>query len=268
MRWWAIGQGQRRNGRSVRISNTPLYKRRAGVATYYANFRDRTPGNIDRIENCLRSFTALWSNRDRRWGRPSLSQCEVATPRAFVRAERRTTLPVFSATLLPGRRRGRRRLGLLHVFHVAEQGAPVVETIAVSHVIAAARNPVVVLVYVAVLLPLLQEQLITLLREVASYCGVVVVTQTKVDQIVHGTPDTATPVVLVGKSGIVARDGGNDPLAPELIGVEQMLLNHGLRLGGSSGTRQQRIEVGRRKPVAELPGVQVLVQKNAVRLAP
>jgi len=172
------------------------------------------------------------------------------------------------ATMLAGRRRGRRRLCLLHVFHVAEQGAPVVETVAAFHVVAAAGDRVVVLVYVAVLLPLLQEQLIGLLREVASHLGVVVVAQTKVDQIVHGTPDSATPVVLIGKSGIVARDGGNNPLTPELAGVEQVLLNHGLRLGGRGGARQQRIEVGGRKPVAELTGVQVLVQKDAVRLAP
>src|SRR5271157_388597 len=236
------------------------------------NFR-RPSGHSVRLRMCvfLKRRNAWWPacGTGERIDEPQLLQRRVKTHRVYGRRLKpRTYLLCHCRNALARGRRGRRRLCLLHVFHVAEQGAPVVETVAAFHVVAAAGYSVVVFVHVAVLLPLLQEQLIGLPREVAPHLGVVVIAQTKVDQIVHWTPDTAAPVVLVGKGGIVARYGGNDPLAPELIGVEQVLLNHGLCLGGRGGAGQQRIEVGGRKPVAELAGVQVLVQKDAVRLAP
>src|SRR5271168_4820922 len=80
------------------------------------------------------------------------------------------------------------RLGLLQVLDVPEQRAPVVEAVAATYVVAFAGDAIVVLMHVAVLLPLLQKEVVGLLRELVRDVGVAVVAEAEVDKIVHWTP--------------------------------------------------------------------------------
>src|SRR5580692_4379079 len=92
---------------------------------------------------------------------------------------------------------------------------------------------------------------------------VVVIAQAKIDKVIHRTPDTAAPVILIFESGVVAGDGGDDPLTPELRGIEQVLFDHGMRLLRRSRSGQHGVEIGWREARAELACVEIFVEKDA-----
>ena len=122
---------------------------------------------------------------------------------------------------------------------------------------------VVVFVHMAFLAPLLEKQVIGLLRELLPRRPRPGSSQSEIDEIVHRPPDAAAPVVLIVEGRVVALDGGDDPLAPEFLGVEQVLIDHGPGLFRGGRVGQHGVEVGGRKAHVELAGVQVLVEEDA-----
>src|ERR1035437_8886950 len=127
-----------------------------------------------------------------------------------------------------------------------------IEAVAVRDIVSGSQSRVVVLMHMALLAPFLQEELIRLLRELSAHCWVIVVAQPQVREVVHRSPDSSPPVVLIAESRAVSRNRRNHPLAPEFLGVQQVFLYHRFRLFGGCRFGQHWIKVGRRKPHAGL----------------
>src|SRR5882757_4022058 len=146
------------------------------------------------------------------------------------------------------------RYSFLQILDVSQQSTPVIKPVAAGHIIPGAGYRVVVLMHVTTLLPFLKKQGIRLRCELPLHFRLVIVTQPEVHQVIHRSPDSPAPIVLIFERGIVPCDGGNDPLSPELLRVEQMVPDHHLSLLRRSRFREQGIEIGRRQAGTELPG--------------
>src|SRR4029077_17620615 len=78
--------------------------------------------------------------------------------------------------------------------------------------------------------PVIHEKIVALFRKLQRHLVFAVTVQPLINQIVSRSPDIASPIKLVLKGAIIARDGGNNILAPKLLWVEEMLFYHSLRL--------------------------------------
>src|SRR5271157_983330 len=136
--------------------------------------------------------------------------------------------------------------GLINILlqrHEAEQRAPRVVRIA-----SAVPSPgKVLLVVVLVHLPVIHEEPVAFLRNFQGHLIEPVAREPPVGNVIRRAPDAATPVVLVGKRRVIARDGWYDVLAPEFPGVQQVLLNHSLCLLGRRNAGEHGVEAGRRE---------------------
>ena len=138
-----------------------------------------------------------------------------------------------------------------------------IEAIAARDIIACACDCIVVFMHVAVSFPLFKKEVVGFLREFRAHFRSVVITKAQVDQIIHRPPNAAAPVFLISKGGVIPRNRGNHPLTPEFLGIEEVLFDHNLGLLRRCRFGKERIEVSGRQARTELPGVQVLVEKDA-----
>src|SRR5580693_3440778 len=98
--------------------------------------------------------------------------------------------------------------------------------------ISASTSTPSVILFVSVLVgvPIIHEKIVALFRKFQRHLVFAVTVQPLINQIVSRSPDIASPIELVLKGGIIARDGWNNILAPKLLWAEEMLLYHSLRL--------------------------------------
>src|SRR5215469_11269269 len=136
------------------------------------------------------------------------------------------------------------------------------------NVSSSAPSPCIVLLVRSLLcLPVLHEQRVAFLRELQCYFVFTVAIDSLIHEVVCRPPDVASPIVLILKCRVVPRDRWDNVLAPELLGVEQMLAHHAFRLFGCRDTRKHGIKVCRGKSLRKAP-IPVPVFKDAILLVP
>src|SRR5215468_4824262 len=103
---------------------------------------------------------------------------------------------------------------------------------------------VILFVSVLVRAPVIHEKIVAFLGKLQRHLVFPVTVQALINEIIRRSPYIASPIKLVGKGGIIARDGGNYILPPKLLWIKQMFRYHSLRLSRSRNSSQHWIEVG------------------------
>src|SRR5450755_1941355 len=140
--------------------------------------------------------------------------------------------------------------------------------VAAAYVVARARDRAVILVYRAVTPPRLHQQLVRVLGKIRPRRSEIVIAHAQVHQKIHRSPDAPPPVVLILATRHVACYRWHHPLAVELARVDIMLAYHSRGLLRRGHLRDERIEIGRRKPRRSLAGISTSIQVDARRLIP
>src|SRR5215471_18495529 len=135
--------------------------------------------------------------------------------------------------------------------------------------IATSTSTPCVILFVSVLVrtPVIHEKIVAFLSKLQCHLVFPVTVQSLINQIIRRSPYVASPIELVLKGGIIARDGGNHILPPKLLWINQMFRHHSLRLSRSRNSSHHWIEVGWRQAPRKMP-VPISVFINAVLLIP
>ena len=143
-----------------------------------------------------------------------------------------------------------------------------VEGVAVGHAATHTVIAAVVFMDMTVQPPLLEQKLLGFFRQITAFLLQTCVLHGGVGQEIGGCPDAAAPVVLVGVGGVISGDGGHDELAPELLGVVEMLVHHAALLGLGYAVGVQSVEIGGGDAAGQGAVTQILVEEQTEVLVP